>query len=370
MTGWQMINMVMRLRALMVAGFAPIAAAQCGNCIESAYDAAMGVPTPPCWQTRGAQPSWISSQGNLLHLSIPQSSDMDFLASRTFGWKDGATLQATMRVVAGGVSSGGPLRASAFAGAVDSEGIYCSVWIWPTGVAFSTDRNIDPGSGLKQILFDAASALHTYSVEGHETEAVFKIDGLEKARLPYAANFPAVKNLWLFGSYTQGNIPASISDWARVRLASVESPTSVGPCPGGSATLSVSSTVAGPLSYAWRKNGLPINPVSNPTASTSVLQLSNVGNQDEALYDCIITAPCGEAASGQAQLALCTSDFDCDGFVDDGDFSSFVFAYNILLCDDPAMSSGCKPDLNQDGFVDDTDFSLFVAAYNQLLCAP
>ena len=43
-------------------------------------------------------------------------------------------------------------------------------------------------------------------------------------------------------------------------------------------------------------------------------------------------------------------------------------AYNLLLCEDPAMIAGCTPDLTADGAVDDADFVLFVAAYNELLC--
>jgi len=64
----------------------------------------------------------------------------------------------------------------------------------------------------------------------------------------------------------------------------------------------------------------------------------------------------------------CPADFNHDGRVDDGDFSTFVVGYNILDCADPAMSVGCPADINGDDFVDDSDFTLFVVAYNELLC--
>ncbi|MBS0190815.1 MAG: hypothetical protein U0573_02845 [Phycisphaerales bacterium] len=64
----------------------------------------------------------------------------------------------------------------------------------------------------------------------------------------------------------------------------------------------------------------------------------------------------------------CPCDLNHDGFVDDADFSFFVVAYDLLLCDDPLMPPGCPADFNADGFVDDADFSIFVVAYNDLLC--
>jgi len=64
----------------------------------------------------------------------------------------------------------------------------------------------------------------------------------------------------------------------------------------------------------------------------------------------------------------CPGDFNNDGSVDDSDFLVFVTGYNLLLCSDPAMTSGCPADLNSDGAVDDADFPPFVVAYNALTC--
>lgn len=66
--------------------------------------------------------------------------------------------------------------------------------------------------------------------------------------------------------------------------------------------------------------------------------------------------------------ASCPADFNCDVVVDDLDFLIFVQAYNLLVCDDPAMALTCPADINDDGFVDDADFILFVSAYNELVC--
>lgn len=66
----------------------------------------------------------------------------------------------------------------------------------------------------------------------------------------------------------------------------------------------------------------------------------------------------------------CPGDVDCDTFVTDLDFETFVYGYNLLDCADPSMTPNCPADLNGDKIVDDVDFTLFVVMYNQLLCFP
>ena len=64
----------------------------------------------------------------------------------------------------------------------------------------------------------------------------------------------------------------------------------------------------------------------------------------------------------------CIGDLNDDGIVDDADFVIFVQAYNLLLCDDPAMPAGCPSDFNGDGMVDDADFSIFIQPYDLPIC--
>lgn len=64
----------------------------------------------------------------------------------------------------------------------------------------------------------------------------------------------------------------------------------------------------------------------------------------------------------------CPGDINCDTFVNDLDFETFAYGYNILLCSDPAMTAGCPADLNGDTVVDDIDFQIFVQMYDVLLC--
>ncbi|MBS0187344.1 MAG: hypothetical protein JSS51_04700 [Planctomycetes bacterium] len=69
-----------------------------------------------------------------------------------------------------------------------------------------------------------------------------------------------------------------------------------------------------------------------------------------------------------AASSCAASDFNGDDLVNDADFTQFVFAYDLLACNDPAMPAGCPADINKDGVVNDTDFLFFVSAYDTLIC--
>jgi hypothetical protein len=96
--------------------------------------------------------------------------------------------------------------------------------------------------------------------------------------------------------------------------------------------------------------------------------VSGFGYADEGDYDAIVTGDCGTTTTVKATVTICASDLNCDNVINDGDFSVFAPAYDLLDCLDPAMPVGCPSDINRDGFVDDLDFTLFVQAYEILLC--
>lgn len=145
-------------------------------------------------------------------------------------------------------------------------------------------------------------------------------------------------------------------------------PAYAGVCAGGEAIISAHAVGTAPFTYKWRKNGVDINAGTNPSALTKDLNLGTASGLLEADYDCVITNACGTHISAAVPFLLCRADFNCDGAVEDSDFSSFAFSYNVLDCADPAMPAGCPADLNGDAIVDDADFSIFVQAYNRLLC--
>lgn len=155
--------------------------------------------------------------------------------------------------------------------------------------------------------------------------------------------------------------------WANLPPKSIM-PAFAGACPGASTMISAHAVGTGPFSYKWRKDGVEINSGLNPTALKPDLELGPANSTLEGDYDCIITSACGQHTSASVPFILCRADFNCDGGVDDADFTGFLSAYNSLDCADPAMPAGCPADLNGDAVVDDADFTLFVQAYNRLLC--
>jgi len=71
---------------------------------------------------------------------------------------------------------------------------------------------------------------------------------------------------------------------------------------GDSITLSVSVDSPVPVTYEWRKGGLPI--AGNPTAATANLVLNPVHTADAGSYDCFVTNPGGDATSAAAVLTV------------------------------------------------------------------
>jgi hypothetical protein len=153
-------------------------------------------------------------------------------------------------------------------------------------------------------------------------------------------------------------------------LGIITQPSNTGECRGGAVFFRVRAVGVGNLTYQWRRNSDPIDPIANPSAANSTLALYDVQPFDEASYDVVVTDDCGSVVtSSAATFSICHSDLNCDGVVDDQDFGHFVVAYNILDCADPTMPLDCPSDLNGDGVVDDSDFVVFFQAYNTLLCS-
>ncbi|MGH7242507.1 MAG: kelch repeat-containing protein [Phycisphaerales bacterium] len=152
-------------------------------------------------------------------------------------------------------------------------------------------------------------------------------------------------------------------------LGIIKHPSNTGVCKNGAAFFQVKAVGVGNLTYQWRRNSEPIDPGINPSALNSTLALYGAQPSDEASYDVVVTGDCGSVTSSPATFSICRADFSCDGVVDDYDFTLFVFAYNLLACDDPDMMPGCPSDLNGDTVVDDADFVVFIQAYNKLVCS-
>lgn len=85
-----------------------------------------------------------------------------------------------------------------------------------------------------------------------------------------------------------------------------------------------------------------------------------------------VVAPPGTHTTCSASITFtelyCAGDLNDDGFVNDLDFVSFVYAYELTLCGATGMPVGCPADINHDSVVDDLDFVVFVGSYDALVC--
>lgn len=63
-------------------------------------------------------------------------------------------------------------------------------------------------------------------------------------------------------------------------------------CAGQNASFTVDASGPG-LIYQWRKGGIDIAPLANPSAATATLTLNNVSAGDAGNYDVVVTANCG-----------------------------------------------------------------------------
>jgi len=70
-------------------------------------------------------------------------------------------------------------------------------------------------------------------------------------------------------------------------------------CTGQNATFTVGATGAN-LTYQWRKGGSDIDLISNPTAGTNSLVLTNVTDLDNDNYDVVISSTCGAPVTSDA----------------------------------------------------------------------
>ncbi|MBK7671269.1 MAG: T9SS type A sorting domain-containing protein [bacterium] len=76
-------------------------------------------------------------------------------------------------------------------------------------------------------------------------------------------------------------------------------------CGAANASFSAAVQGAGPFTYQWRKNGVPIDNDVYPSATTATLLLNNVSPGDAGSYDVVISNACGDIVSDPATLTVC-----------------------------------------------------------------
>jgi hypothetical protein len=90
--------------------------------------------------------------------------------------------------------------------------------------------------------------------------------------------------------------------------------------------------------YAWRADGVAIDPVSNPSAATRLLELTGSDAQASGtMFDCVVTSTCGTSTSEPAALLAEPSSCPADlaepfGVLDLSDINAFI---NGFVAQDP-----------------------------------
>jgi hypothetical protein len=284
--------------------------AQCANCLGLEFRASAGLPESQCWSVFNTGTGSSTLAGNKLTIASTASIQGYESIRPPFSWLDSATMEARLRVPAGSYGYGPGFRAATYFGGSDRNGVIVLCWVWATGVALSTDYNASPGPGLVLLDFDAATIPHTYTIVTDALGASLRIDGQERARLPYTTPHPTSRNNVEFGTDSRFSDPAN-SEWEYVRFGTIRQPISVTTGQNGHATFTVSVSGSGPFTYQWRRNGIAISAADVPSAATSTLTITNVTNANAGSYDCLITSACGSVLSASANLT-----FVCNNIAD------------------------------------------------------
>jgi len=106
-------------------------------------------------------------------------------------------------------------------------------------------------------------------------------------------------NAWAALPPKQGSLPC---------FSFSQQPEDVSLCGTTNAGFSVGLTGGGgPYTYQWRRNGVPIDLQTNPTAQSPSLALSNVSPADAGQYDVVVSDHCGTRISNAATLTVCAT---------------------------------------------------------------
>ena len=137
---------------------------------------------------------------------------------------------------------------------------------------------------------------------------------------------------------------------------------------GENVLFTVTASGGEPLSYRWRKDGVPLENGGNVYfADTNRLVILYASPRWNGMYDCVVSNLCGDRISNAARLTVIPDslkgDLNCDGLVDFGDINPFVMAIS-----NPALYEATYPgcplenrDINEDGRFDFGDINPFVA---------
>jgi hypothetical protein len=173
----------------------------------------------------------------------------------------------------------------------------------------------------------------------------------------------AAERVFAFGGITGSTRFADSWTWRLPRPVIATQPLAVAVLPGMQASFSVEAAGVSPLSYQWRRNGVPLDDTDRISgAHTAVLTIDPVAVEDASGYTVDVADACMHTVSETAILAI-QGDADGDGDIDLTDYAAFadcLFGPQAL----PAPTETCLEnfDAEGDGDVDLADFAAFSRA--------
>lgn len=161
--------------------------------------------------------------------------------------------------------------------------------------------------------------------------------------------------LWLAGMTEGRSGVAMLGAPYEARIESQEA--TLGVCAGERARLMLRVSGTPPMTYQWRRSGVPIPGGTGQTngpsdGDYSVLLTPPI--TEASVFDCVVTGLCGQATSAPFAVRAGPPDFDGDGVANLADVGRLVEA---ISGGEPCSGS---PDVNQDGNADQDDIAAFV----------
>lgn len=173
----------------------------------------------------------------------------------------------------------------------------------------------------------------------------------------------------VFGGWAGANTFGDTWEWDGIAPAAIRTqPQPLFAPLGTTANFTVAAWGSDPITYQWRRNGVPLSDGQNPSGTTisgsnsPTLRIDPVGTADVGAYDLVATNECGETTSATAYLTVTRS--DCAGDLD-GNNSVELPDLAILLsqfgCN--TAETGCTADIDVDGSVGLSDLAILLATF-------
>lgn len=127
-------------------------------------------------------------------------------------------------------------------------------------------------------------------------------------------------------------------------------------CGRSTVDLEVAAASTTPVTFEWRRNGLPVvnDPGHIAGAATSRLTITRPRPSDAGTYSCLVTNACGSVALAPVQVTYCPYEFDCNGQFSVNDLFAFLAAF---------FGGDLRADIDGNGTIGAQDLFDFLAGW-------